>query len=323
MITSQTPGRAVLLLAGLLIALTGCGKKPKAEKDKPTETKDQAASPTSASSGPAPTQPPAVSPPTTGEVKPQDASQLEAEAFIRDLRTAANAGPLPPDFLNRVSPAFLKVIGKPTLTGPDRTRGYSAEAAEGWLRRAGMSLAGVGVPTGHAGPAGAAFIGTFSNPSVADGRLLLRLVLVDGKWKVDWLQLGTVKVNEAPKPAASDEAFQDFSVQSFLDALSGRPSGPLDDQVLLFGALLSPKLQKEWAPPFSQDKDRGYDYSVAKLKDLIPKLADAAKPYARTRTGPGQFKVELTKDGKPRTYHLKLVQGPTPSEWLVDEFVPQ
>ncbi|MDB5311990.1 MAG: hypothetical protein JWO38_6192 [Gemmataceae bacterium] len=325
LLTSARP--AVVLAAGLFLVLTGCGKAEptKADDTKPADLKGTSLTPPP---GPTPGEPvgtpptPPTPPAPTGPVvlHPQDQAQEAATKFIADLRAAVEKpGPFPADLLTRLSPAFLKTIGKPTLSPDDKQRGYSTEAAGAWLQRAGGALAGIGLPTGYGSPTAAVFVGSFNN---GGGRFLLRLVQADGAWKVDWFGLGTAKTTDG-KAAATDGPFQEFAAQAFLDALTGGAQSR-EDRALLLGAILSPKAREVWAAPFSQDKEQGYEFSKSKLVELADKLGGGVGAYAVTPVGPDQFKVELTKGGMTTVRTLKLVKGPGPGEWQVDEFaLPQ
>jgi len=305
------PTRPAVLLAGLVFAFAaGCGKSDPAKlTEKPADSKPVAPTPTP--DGP----PPVVSVPPT-PVDPKGPAQTAAETFVKELRDQTVA-------VARLSPAFLKVIGKPLLSDSDKAAGASAGEAQAWLRRAGAIPTGVGLPNGSATPAAAVFTASFTGATVADGRVLLRLVPADGGWKVDWFQLGTAKTAEPPKATAPDEPFQEFAAQAFLDALTAGPVVVKDDRVRLLGALLAPPLRAAWADPFGGDKDRGYDYSPTKLGAKADELGTGVTAVARTRTGPDAYRVELAKGGAATAYTLKLVRGAAAGEWLVGEFTPQ
>lgn len=309
---------AVVAAVGLVLALAGCGGKP--EPSKPADSKP------ADSKGNTPT-PPAGGQPAGGHsgtsgpamLGPSDPAQKAAEQFVTDLRAAADKpGPLPAELVNRLSPAFQKVIGKPLLTDADKQRGYSTDAAGEWLRRAARPLTGIGLPTGYGSPAVAVFVGSFGNGT---GRLLLRMVPGDGGWKVDWFGLGTAKAVEL-KPTSPDGPYQDFAAQAFLDALTGTATSQ-DDRALLLGAACSPKLRQAWAEPFNQDKARGYDFNQKKLALEAEKRGGGVTAYTLTPTGGDLFKVEFTKGKDTKAYTLNLTKGTGPGEWLVDEFKQQ
>src|SRR5689334_22062655 len=100
------------VVAGLVLALAGCGK---AGPTKPAD--DKSGTPTPGTPTPAPgTNPPTPAPAGPVVLRPQDPAQQAAEKFVAELRSASETPTLPPDLLARASPAFLKVIGKPTRT---------------------------------------------------------------------------------------------------------------------------------------------------------------------------------------------------------------
>jgi hypothetical protein len=313
---------ATVLVVGWIMSFAGCGKPSPKPETKPDTSKpaDIRGTSTPVVPGPGSTSAVPVSVPAAPAVLPaQGPIQDAADRFLKDLRAAATSpGPFPAAVLGRVSPVFLKVIGKPVLATEDAARGYSPSAAEAWLRRAGGSLGAIG--SGYGSSAGAVFVGTANNGA---GHFLLRLVPAGSGWQVGWLQLGTAKANDPQKAASADEPFQDFAAQIFLDAITGTAAGSTDDRIALLGAILTPKLRAAFgADPFAQDKERGYDYSPAKLAPVPEGLTDPNGPYTRTLTGPGEFKIELTKGGVKKAWSLKLIKGTEPTEWFIDEFAP-
>src|SRR5690349_14008989 len=101
------------LAACLFLALTGCGT---GAPSKPADTKGSGAA-TGASAPQAGGSPAAPNAPAPSLLTPQDPIQHAAEKFIADLRAAAEKpDPFPPDLMNRVSPTFLKAVGKPVLS---------------------------------------------------------------------------------------------------------------------------------------------------------------------------------------------------------------
>jgi len=228
------------------------------------------------------------------------------------------AGAFPQDLMDRVSPSFLKVIGKPVLTEADKKASFSVDAAQAWLRRAGTAMNGVGLPRGHGSPSAAVFVGS----GIAGGpdRFLLRVVQEQGGWKVAWFELGAVKTAEG-KTTGPDGPFQDFAVLAFLDAITAN-TGSKDDRALLLGGLLSAKLKNSWAEPFQQDKDRGYDFSAVKLGMKADEFGAGITGFTRTADGEA-YKIELMKGQTNTAYTLKLTKGASEGEWLVDEFTKQ
>ena len=308
---------AVLLLA---VALVGCGKaeptKPEVSGSGKTETPPIAGPTIGASTtGIAPLAP---TPPAPAFLEPTDPTQQLAERFIADLRIASDkAEPLPAELLNRITPAFLKIIGKPLLSDADKKHGYSDGAASNWLRHVGTQLVGIGLPTGYGSPNAAVFVGSWGNGA---GRFLIRMVFAEG-WKIDWVSLGTIKA-PAQKPTSTEGSYQDFAVLAFHDALTGNATSR-DDRVALLGGATSPKLKNAWAEPFEGDKTRGYDFNATKLGLKLDELGMGVTGFSRTSDGVDSFRVELMKGEAKTAYTLKLVKGATPGEWLVDEFTKQ
>lgn len=282
---------AVLIAA--VFAVAGCGQTPA------PSTKDD-------KGGPGPTPPPNV---PSGPVDKDAASSVAAAKFVGDLlNTAANP--------NTLSPAFLKAVGKPVLSAEDKAKGYSPAAAQGWLNRAGAALTQIGPPTGFTAASSAVFTGPNGT-----GRYLVRMTQADGSWKVDWFGLGTAKANDVEKPKTADEAFQDFAVLGYLDAITSAAL-PLEDRVPAAAALLSAKYRAERVGPLADDPDQGFDYNRGKLGNILDGLGKGATAVSRTRTAADAFRVEITKDGAARTFAVKLVRDGT-GGWVIDEFQPE
>lgn len=307
-----------IVIPFVVLALAGCGKP--AEPTKAEGTKGGGTTTPVAPGGTGQPvggpNPPTLPGPTT--LSPNDASQALAVQFIQDLRTAAEKqDPLPVEFLTRVSPAFLKVVGKPLRSDDDKKLGYSASEASAWLKNLGMKLVGVGLPIGYGSPAVAVLTGTIGNGS---GRFLVRMTFQEG-WKVDWLSIGTIAVPPM-KPDSTESTYQDFAAMAFLDALTGAAASK-DERVKLLGGIASTKLKASWAEAFAQDKALGLDYNAAKLGLKLDELGGGVTDFTRTSTNGDAFTVELMKGKAGTKYTLKLVKGAAPGEWLVDEFTKQ
>lgn len=300
----MTPTRpAVVLFVGLIL-LAGCGRpRPAKPTDPGNDPKagpvTPAVTPGTAPQGVASPQAPAGGP---GPVGRDDPAHQAAEQFMVDLRGAAGTGTAP--LLARLTPDFLKAIGRPVAFAAEKEQGYSPSAAGGWLVRASGPLATVGA---------------FNNGA---GRLLLRVVPADGGGKVDWFGLGTAKTADF-KPANPEEAAKEFAALALLDAVTA--DGQVlsrDDRLPLVAAAITPRLKVARAEPFSQDKDRGYDYSPGALGRYVDGLGVAgAEAYTRTPTADG-FAVTVTKGGAAKSFTLKLAKDPARG-WLVDDFAPQ
>jgi len=309
------------ILLAIALALAGCGKAAeptKPEEPKPGGTTAPVPAPGGATDQPGThtPMPPTVPGPTN--LTPSDPSQQLAMQFIQDLRIASEKPePLPADFLPRLSPAFLKTIGKPLRSDDDKKLGYSANEASAWLKNLGARLVGVGLPTGYGSPTAAVLTGVTGNGS---GRFLIRMTFHEG-WKVDWVSLGSIAVPPI-KPASTESSYQDFAALAFLDALTSTATSK-DDRVRLLGGVSSTKLKAAWAEPFEQDKASGLDYNPTKLGIKLDELGRGVTGLSRTPADGDTFKVELAKGDAKTSYTLKLVKGAAPGEWLVDEFTKQ
>jgi len=304
---------ALGLAVGLALALSGCGKN----EPKPADKKDEKAR-TPEPPGADPSKKPDAPAGGTGGVKPTDPAQTAAERFVKEIRD----GTVKTDEL---SPAFLKVVGLPL--GPfesDRARGYSADAAAGWLRavRGGLGDANFGIPTGHAGPGVAVFVGTLQPKE--KGHFLLRVVQDGGAWKLDWFQAADLAADDPRPPQSADEPFRDFAARAFIGAVADRGAMPLDARVLLAGALITPKCRAAvGADPGNQDKMRGYDFNPGWLKTKLPALTEGADGYSLAPAGPSEVRVVLRKGPATKSLTLELVKGAAPGQWLVDTVLPQ
>ena len=307
----MTPPRTAALLLVGLVALAGCGRNRPAL---PTEADPGKPNPGTTPQGVASPQAPAG-----GPVKPSDPARQAAEKFVADLRAAVgtDAGTAP--LLPRLTPDFVKVIGKPVRFAAEKEQGYSPSAAAGWLLRSTAPLMGVGPPTGHAAGGPVVFAGPFGNGA---GRYLLRLVPAGGSWQVDWLGQGTAKTADL-RAGSPEEVAKEFAALAFLDAVTaGDPAHSRDDRSVLVAAAMTPRFRTARAEPFGQDRDRGYDFSPAGLARAVAGWGvDGAAAYTRTLTADG-YTVAVTTAGGTKTFALKLAKDPA-GGWRVDDFVPQ
>jgi hypothetical protein len=305
---------AAVVAAGLIAALVGCGggktEPSKPADPKPGDKKDNT-SPGTTPSNPNPPTPPTPTGPQY--IAPKDPAQAAAEKLQKDLRDGAVG-------TDRLTPAFLKVIGRPAVFDADKKQGYSPDEANKWLKRVGAGLPGLGIPTGFSDGGVAVFTTSLVGQP---GQILLRLAQVNGTWKADWIQFAVVNATET-QPKTGDEPFQFFALRAFLDGVASGPKA-MDpkDRALVLGSVLSPKLKKSWAEPFGSDAAEGFDFNRGKLIAKADELGTGIEGYTFTPAGPDAFKVEVTRGGKKAGYTLKLVKGTAPGEWLVDEYTPQ
>lgn len=312
----MTRSRTALGLAvGLALALAGCARPGPKDADKKDE-KTKAGDPSG--SDPSGRPDPAAGATAAGEVKPTDPAQTAAEKFVKDVRDGTVK-------TENLSPAFLKAVGLPL--GPfesDKARGYSADAAAGWLRavRGGLGDANFGVPTGYAVPGVAVFVGTLQPKE--KGHYLLRLVQEGAAWKLDWFQVSGLAAADPRKPQSADEPFQDFAARAFVDAIGDRKAMTEDARVVLAGALITPTYRAAvGADPGNQDKAAGFDYNRGWLKTKLPALTEEADGYTLTPTAPNEVRVELRKGTATKSITLALVKGTAPGQWLVDGVLPR
>src|SRR5262249_7717372 len=126
----------VALVGGLFLALPGCsGNKPQAEnKDDKKDKKEQPVEPKGDNKGDTKsdnkgsTSP--VLPPQPAKVDITTGIGKEAVDFLQSV-AVGNAK------ADRLSAGFTRLIGLPAELPSDKARGYSTDAAEGWLRRVG------------------------------------------------------------------------------------------------------------------------------------------------------------------------------------------
>ena len=301
-----------------LAATTGCDKPaPQAEKkdDKKAEKKDDPVPAPQPDPKPAP-QPDVPPKNTLGPVEP--AADQAATAFLSALiHGTAKADAL--------SAAFLKTVGKPLVLPSEKAVGVSADAATTWLKKVGEGVSfGLALKREQAGDMMYSR-GSFSSPRLGaaagqTGSYALRLVKEGGAWKVDWLSLSSVDTFIVPTPPTPEGAAQTFAVAAFAESIADLNGMPKDERAAVIAAALTPALRTAWAAPFDQDKNQGYDYSPGKLVTEAIKIGGGTTAFTATRVGDlPEFKVDLTKPAGKKTYHVKLVKGAGPNEWLVAE----
>lgn len=315
--TPLRPAAALALAAGLFLALPGCGDKPKPDnkgdkkdnKDDPNRLVPDPKKGTGDPGGP--------KPPERIDTK----SGVGKDAV--DFLTAVGAGTAK---AGQLSGGFLKLIGLPAELPSDKAKGYSADAAEAWLKRVGAKLTGMG-PMAESTLVGdaAIFRGMFTG-----GSYWLRMVKEGDAWKADWLSLSSISTTGATGTAggvaaSADDVLQGFAAAAIAAAVCDKDAMPKDDRVAVIAAGLTPALRASWADPFGGDKDRGYDYSPAKLNLKVAEIGDRAESVAVVASGGGAFRMEVARagGGKPTAYAMKLAKGGTPGQWLVESLTPQ
>jgi hypothetical protein len=288
--------------ACLALALAGCGG------DKPAPTTPEKKTDGGGASSATPALPAVTPLPPSGPA--DDATTKVASDFLRTVGdgtvTAAT-----------MTPAFLKVIGKPLAFETDQAKGYNPDLAEQWVKRVGGGLT-FGLPSGTAGGGAAAVSGSYRGPN-REGRYLIRLVQ-EGGWKVDWFQLSSAPASPSPT-ASGDAVFQQFAAAAFLDVLADK-GNKQDDRVPLLANLLSPELRKEWATPFASDTKSGYDYNPGQIALKFAEIG-AVDAYTAGAVADLTVKGELTKAAGKKPFTLKLAKGTGPGQWVVSSFAQQ
>lgn len=304
------PGRIVgiaLLMGGLLAG--GCGKpganpKPKAEAETPNTIVS-----------PGGTQVAAAAPPVPPGQDPTPA----ATTFAREFLVAARDGKAAPAQLTE---SFKRVVAPPVLSA-DAERGYSDLVAEEWLQKL----------AGRVGPDGLAVAALTPDAAVASapppagtaalpiGRSVLRVVKAADGWAVDWLHLAPPgSGNPQPLTGQGDELAARFAAAAVLEtALAGAFAQT--------EVILSPALKARVAPPLGgDDMVRGYNRTI--LRQKLGGFRGNSSGYTVAKwdvagvsgTAAGDL---LDPAGAKRPFALKLVRGPKPAEWLVDDFDPR
>jgi hypothetical protein len=226
-----------------------------------------------------------------------------------------------------LSTAFRKVVGKPLLFPGDKEKGYSPDEAANWLKRVGDGV-GIGLPLKQQQAGDVVYIrGSITGPRLGKdasktGGYSLRMVREAGAWKADWLSLTSVDVTAAPVPPTPEAVAQEFAAVAFMEAVADLNGMPRDDRPQLIAAALTPELRTKWAPPFDQDKQQGYDYNPGMINTHATKIGGGTSALTASRVGDlPEFRVELTKPRGKEAYTVRLVRGPGPHEWLVNEIV--
>jgi hypothetical protein len=221
---------------------------------------------------------------------------------------------------DQLSNGFVKVVGLPAEFPVDKAKGFSADAAEGWLKRVGMrrglSLPSMSKQLGDV----ALFRGTFINEP---GGYFLRMIREGGAWKVDWLSLTSVEIKDAPEQKSASVC-DDFAVAAIFGTLADKDALLKEDRALLLGAGLTPALKAKWAEPLPSDKDQGFDYNRGLLMQKAAEYGAGVDSVTIFQQGNGPaFRVEVSRAGAKAAYIVKLVKGSGPCQLLVDEIVQQ
>ncbi|MCI0703167.1 MAG: hypothetical protein L0241_18975 [Planctomycetia bacterium] len=309
---------AALFASALCLAvLPGCSNSSptKAEKNDPKgDQKPGEQKPGDPKPGdPKPGDPKPGDPPTLLK-KIEPAAEQVVDAFIKDF-LAGNAK------ADSLSMNFLKMVGKPVILESDKAKGYSADKAVSWLRSVSMGrFFSLSLDRQQGGDAVYCRGALQGHP----GNYSIRLVKEAGTWKVDLLVLSSAVWQGKTTPGSADDAFQEFAVTAFIEAMADSNAMPNDDRPASIAATMTPALRAAWGPPFEDDKRGGRDYSPAHLNVRANKLGGGTNTFTVTRLtkGPSQtpeYTVVLTRPAGNKTLSVKLVKGTNPGEWLVNE----
>lgn len=306
---------ALLLACACAAALAGCAPKPRGDKKGDGDKSAEVPVPPAVGPGDQKGDGPAPVPKSTlGEA--EKGATDAATAFTRDIGIGAAKA-------EALSAPFLKAVGKPLELPSDKEKGFSADNAGTWLKRAGDALT-FGLPIKQNQVGETVFIrGTVSGPRFDAGKTgsyCLRLVKDGGAWKVDLLTVssadnGTVNAPETPEGVA-----QAFALAAFVELTADGSGLARDERGLALGALLTPELRAKLAGPFDSDKAAGLDFNRGALVTAALKVGGGTAAFTATRAADGPtFAVELTKPAGKVRYTVKLAKGPGANEWLVSE----
>jgi hypothetical protein len=305
---------ALLLTCACAVALAGCGPKPKGDK-KDGDSDKKVDPPVAPGPGDKKDETPVLPPvpkSTLGEA--EKGATDAATAFLRDIGTGAAK-------VDALSAAFLKAVGKPLELPSDKEKGFSADNAGTWLKRAGDAI-NVTPPIKQLQAGDTVFLrGSVTAPRLTGtGSYCLRLVKEGGAWKVDLLTVSSADMGDVKAPETPEGAAQAFALAAFVELTADGKGLARDERGLALGALLTPELRAKWAGPFDSDKAAGLDFNRGALVTAAVKIGGGTSAFTATRAADGPtFAVELTKPAGKVRYAVKLTKGTGANEWLVSE----
>jgi hypothetical protein len=310
--------RAVIVLTlvtGPFLALPGCG----GEKPRPSQVneKDKKGNPQGDPQN-HPKDKPSVTPTSPPRKVDLDSGVgKEAAAFLK----AFGEGSAKADWL---SAGFVRMIGLPAELPTDKSRGFSANAAESWMKQIGGG-ATFGLPSGFAGADAAVLWGGFQGQG-RTGDYSLRMIHEGGAWKIDYLSLTSAAfLAPAATGGGPEGEYQRFAARAVGGLLCDKSGMPKDNRALALAAGLTPTLRTKLAEPFGSDKEQGFDYNRGKLLLEADRIGSGAESYTTAQQGDApEFRLEITKSGGAKsTQLLKLAKGSAPGQWLVESMTPQ
>jgi hypothetical protein len=320
------PAAALAMATGLFLALSGCNNnKPPSDKgDKKSD------SPPITNSIPNSNPTPSSDPSAAVPAPLPDAEKIDLNVGVgkeaMDFLGAFRASTVRAD---QLSSGFVKAIGLPAVFPADQAKGYSPDAAEGWLKRVG-SRCGLSIPfmSKQVGNV-ALFQGTFIGPP---GGYCLRMIHEGGAgataptgWKVDWLSLSSVEIQgTALNSSKADTVCQEFAVAAIVGTLMDKDALTKEDRAVVLAGGLTASLKNKWAVALPSDKAEGYDYNRGLLMQLMADKFTGIESFTPIQQGNTPvFRVEVTRSSGKAAYLVTLVKGSGPGQWLVDDVVPQ
>ena len=281
------PIRSSVAFAVLLFASVGCGKK------------DGAAPTTKASS--AEVGPIVPTPPSAAIVGDSGAAPLKtATEFLKAVQEgkATSAS---------LTPAFKKVIA-PWELEADKAAGYSESGVRDWFARIKDRIGTTGCVLIHSTPEYAiAKASMTTGPSHGPANTYLHLVRSGAAWSIEDVLIDYV-FGEFAIPDG-ERAAPSFAAWSFADA-------QVNKKIVKAEARMSKSLKAMLAPPLF-DTDAGQGYSSSKLKSALEELFP--NPHAVTKIEVSGVTGKYELRGAKKTFDFKLVSGPTPGSFLIDD----
>lgn len=229
-----------------------------------------------------------------------------AHLFAKEFLQSVNRGEVKFD---QVSPAFLKVIAEPGILPSDVARGYDEDAAKQWFKSASGVNYAASDPLAENGTR--FFVGDYTGNNI--GRYVLRLVQMNGAWKVDWFQRIPVTVTTVNLPIPAPNLLAAEGAFAAILAMKN------DADTRFAAALLTPELRRQLGPPFASDATRGYNLGA--LRSNLQDLAGGAKVFTLAPAESGTFKGKFL-GGKSPELLVKVVES-QPGVWLVSEIKPE
>jgi hypothetical protein len=223
---------------------------------------------------------------------------------------------------------LVRIIGRPWELPGDREKGYSALAAESWLKRAGRGRT-FAPPIGLVGTEWAMLSGSARQDNDL-GHYYLLLRQQGPNWQVDLLVLSSAEVplswpkrDQAVSPPGAERGAQELAgamLQCWLAALADRKAMSPDDRAVLVAAGLSPALRQAWAAPFDSDKAHGYDFNRGQLQLKIAAMTqDLQQFHLHPLDPPRHWQIEGKGDkGTGRRWVLALEPAGPSGKWLIE-----